>query len=454
MPAELSLSARLGRLSLRARLTLLAVGAAVLVLTAGALLLYLGLHAAIDDAVTSELRIRAEDVAAEVRRGEEPTLAGGLVTQVLTSTGAVLAPVGADPIVHPDELHAGRSEVVRDRAVEGVGSSARVLIRRVELAGGGERLIAVAGSTRPIQHAEGRLVLVLGIAGPATVAAVAAMAWILTAAALRPVVDMTRRARTISLRESDAQLPQPPGQDEIAELGATLNTMLTRIASTVAHERAFVDNASHELRTPLAVLRSELELARLEIDSGADAAATIAALDSALEETDRLVTLANRLLVLARADAGSVVGPAEVVLLREVVERVVEHLPEGHGVIEVDLGDAVVRADPIAVEQLVSNLVENAVRWAATRVRIDATTEHGAVALRISDDGPGFDPELLERAFDRFSRTGAERNSHRGGAGLGLAIVAAITNSLGGRVIVANDAPLGGSCVTVVLPSP
>jgi signal transduction histidine kinase len=442
-----------GRVSLRARLTVLAGAAAAIVLTATALLLYDGLFSAIDDAVTTELRIRSEDLAAELRGDADPATTRGLVTQILSDRGEVLSPAGEPPIVEQGELPDGRAEVVVNRPVVGIGDAARILISRVPARDETDRIVAVAGSTRPIQEARRRLVLVLGITGPAMVSAVAAMAWLLTGAALRPVARMTRRAARLSLRESDAQLPEPPGDDEIAKLGRTLNAMLSRIAATVAHERAFIDDASHELRTPLAVLRSELELARLEVSSSTDPATTIAALDSALEETDRLVSLANRLLVLARADAGHLADEPQPVSVPEVVARLVARLPELGRTIETDVGDTSVWADPPLIDQVVGNLLSNAVRWSRTAVRIDATSEGGWTAIRVADDGPGFDEDLLVRAFDRFSRVGSARASDTGGAGLGLAIVWAAATALGGSATVANGPPLGGACVTVVLPA-
>jgi len=441
-----------GRISLRTRLTVLAAGAAALVLTVTALLLYDGLFSAIDDAVTAELQIRSEDLAAEIRAGDEPTVTGALVTQVLTPAGTVLVPDGDPPILEPAELPTSRSEIVIDRPVAGVGDAARILITRVPAPEGGQRVVAVAGSTRPIREARQRLVVVLGITGPAMVSAVAAMAWLLTGAALRPVARMTRGAATLSLRDTDNQLPQPPGDDEIADLGRTLNGMLSRIASTVAHERAFIDDASHELRTPLAVLRSELELVRMDVARGTDQASTIAALDSALEETDRLVALANRLLVLARADAGQLTGDAEQVLVSEAVQRVSGRLSLGER-LETDLADATVWGDPTAIDQILSNLLSNAARWARARVRVDATTDDGWTTIRVADDGPGFDDALLDRAFERFSRAGPARASETGGAGLGLSIVWAATTALGGRATATNGPPLGGASVTIALPA-
>ena len=160
-----------------------------------------------------------------------------------------------------DELaRAARGEVIVDRAIAGVGEHARLLARPMRGPVGEEVVGVVATSTASLAEARERLTIVLGVAGPVLAAAIGAAAWFLTGAALRPVRRMSNEAATISMAEPGRRLAQPAGDDEIAELGRTLNAMLARIETTIAHERAFIDDAAHELRSPLAVLRGELEL--------------------------------------------------------------------------------------------------------------------------------------------------------------------------------------------------
>lgn len=440
------------RFSLRLRLTFLAAAAAAVVLTAGALLLYGGLRSAIDNAVTTELRVRAQDVASDLDPEAPLPAGGGLITQVLTGDGRVIKPPEADALPTSSEIGALGDEVVFDRPIAGIGAHARLLLHRMESDRPSGTLVAVAGSTAPIRRAQERLMIVLGAAGPAMVLAVAAMAWLLTGAALRPVSRMSRTAQTISLRHPDTRLPQPAGRDEIANLATTLNAMLGRIADTMAHERAFVDDASHELRSPLAVLRGELELGRLELRRDQDPARTRAVLDSALEETDRLVALTERLLVLARADAGRLVGGSEVIALDDLLRRVVGRIPTGLVEVRATVGNVSAFADPAALEQLLANVIANAAAWARSRVEVQAAPENGFVVIQIADDGPGFDTSILDRVFDRFSRADTARG-RSGGTGLGLAIVAAIAEALGGTVTARNGPPLGGAVVEVRIPS-
>jgi signal transduction histidine kinase len=341
-------------------------------------------------------------------------------------------------------------EVVVDRDVAEVGGPTRILARPVVAPTGEPLIVTVVGSTAPIARARHRLAVVLGIVWPVLVLVVAATAWILARAALRPVRRMTRRAETISLEGPDARLPQPPGSDEIAELGTTLNGMLERISETVAHERAFVDDASHELRSPIAVLRGELEMARLELTDGGDRALWVAAIDSAIEETDRLSRVTDRLLVLAHADAGRLADQLMPVRLLEATVREADRLHVDGVRIDVTGTEVEVMADPDLLAQLISNLLTNAARFADRRVLAEVGGD-GAM-LVVADDGPGFAPGFVDRALDRFSRGEPSRTRGRGGAGLGLAIVAAIADAFDGRIALANGGPLGGAVVGLDLP--
>lgn len=439
-------------LSLRVRLTVLSALGAALVLPLVVVLLHGAVTDALDDAVTAELRVRADDVVAELEAGVDPVPSEGLVTQVLDDDGAVWRGRSASPLLATEDLPSNPGvDLIEDRPVPTIGEHARLLVRKLPAPSDGGWLI-VAGSTKPIVEVRQRLALVLGIAGPFLVLVVAGTAWLLTRSALQPVRRMTRRASTLSLQEPRARLPQPPGGDEIAELGRTLNAMLDRIETTVAHERAFVDDASHELRTPIAVLRGELELARLELgEVGADSGPA-QALDSALEEADRLARITEQLLTLARADVGRLADTRERVSLIAATAHVVDRVATGRHKLEVVGMEASVLADPDLIDQVLTNLVSNALRFARRQVRVTIEVGGGVAVVHVDDDGPGFDPALIDRALDRFARAGTSRSRSAGGAGLGLAIVSAIVESLDGRIDLENKGPLGGASVTVRIP--
>lgn len=436
-------------LGLRARLSAVVAVGATLVMTFAALALYTDLSGEVSDTITGELQVRIADLHSEL---DDPSSALSaprpVVAQVVDLNGVVVYPEGAIPLLTKAELERARvGRLVLDRPVPSIGDDARLLAREIDTTGHGRVIAVAATSTSPLAHVRHRLLLLLLLGGPALIAAVTLMGWTLAGAALQPVQRMARRASTISMSEPGERLPQPPGGDEIAELGAMLNAMLARIEATIAHERAFIDDASHELRAPLAVLRGELELAATEDD----ATAVNEGLRSALEEADRLGRLTESLLTLARADAGQVrAGAASIDVLDRARVAAARFDPPPGVTIRVAGVPASVAIEPEWMDQIVGNLVANALRHARTAVDVEVSAAHTEVRIAVSDDGPGFSPALLPQAFDRFTRGDSTRG--RGGTGLGLAIVATITRALGGEVGATNGLPLGGARVEVTLP--
>ncbi|HYJ66874.1 MAG TPA: ATP-binding protein [Nocardioidaceae bacterium] len=437
-------------LSLRLRLTALSATAAIVVLSTTAWFAYRDLGGELSDAITEELTIRVDDLAEGVQSGTTPPGAALVTAQTVNRDGVVLSPTGARPLLTADETaRAAEGQIVVDRAVPEIGGDARLLARPI----GGSRtdpIIGVAAtSTQPVTRARERILVILAVAGPLLTAAVALAAWLVTGAALRPVRRMAGEAATITAAEAGRRLPVPRSDDEIAQLARTLNAMLDRIETAMAHERGFIDDAAHELRTPIAVLRGELELA-LQVRDDPEAVAE--GLVSALEETDRLTRLAHDLLTLARADAGQMLTGEAHTELFAASRASVRRLPTHHGITVEVRGDATeVRGDPEWIDHIVTNLIGNACRHARSRVTVTVGAAAGSGRLEVADDGPGLPPELLDRAFDRFTRADGERGTGDG-AGLGLAIVASLAHAVGGDVGVDNGRPLGGARVEVTLP--
>ncbi len=243
----------------------------------------------------------------------------------------------------------------------------------------------------------------------------------------------------------------PPARDEISNLGTTLNEMLARIDRAFERERAFTSDASHELRTPLSILKAEVDLA---LEHGRSREELVAALESVSEETDRLSRLAEDLLVLARADEGRLPLSVEPLELGALAQRVGGRFAARAAAEGRDLsiaGNAVrVSADPLRLDQALTNLIDNALRYGAGDVGVHASRRDGRAELHVTDDGAGLPPELGDRAFDRFAR--ADGGSTRAGAGLGLSIVAAIAQAHGGSVH-AENRPEGGADVWISLPA-
>ncbi len=297
-----------------------------------------------------------------------------------------------------------------------------------------------------------RLVLALLIGLPLFAGLVSLGGWFLAGAALSPVRSMIEEADDLSVREPGRRLTVPAaGGTEIAELAERLNEMLSRIEAAVLHERSFLDDASHELRTPIAILRGEVELARMGVADGTEQAAT---LDSVMEEVLRLQDLTTDLLVLARTRTGPS-GARPEVDLGAVSAAAIESVRRSGADASIEVvaaGPRVVRGDAAALERAVSNIVENACRYAVARVDIVVGERAGEGAwLEVRDDGPGFPPELeTTRAFERFAR--ADRPGDGDGTGLGLAIVGEIVAAHGGTVEARNTQP-GGAVVRIWIPT-
>ena len=260
---------------------------------------------------------------------------------------------------------------------------------------------------------------------------------------------MRRRAAEISSADLGQRLPVGPADDEIADLAMTLNETLARLEDAIEGERRFVADASHELRTPLAILKAEIEIA---LADGNGETRLREALLSGGEEVDRLARLADDLLLLARADDGRLPLRPEQVRIDALARKVANSFASrGEAAIVVDVPAGLsARLDPLRLQQALSNLVDNALRHGGDDVRIDARRRDDCIEIAVTDSGPGFPPDLLGRATERFARPpGASAAT---GAGLGLAIVESVVAAHGGTVSVAN-VPAGGAKVTIAVPA-
>ncbi len=448
----------MSRLSLRLRLTLAFALAMAVLLTAAGLFLHWRLADTLDEQIDAALRARAADLTAQAQGGGTALgEAGALaepdenVAQVIGPDGEVVdatPPLESTPLLTADELARAReATVVVER-----GRIAGLDEERFRLLGtpAGEEVVVVGASLGDRDEALEGLRNQLLIGGPIALLLASLLGYALATAALRPVEAMRRQAEEISATTAGRRLPVPAADDEIARLARTLNEMLARLEAGLARERRFVADASHELRTPLALLKAELDLALRRERSPEELRASIA---SAAEETDRLVRLANDLLVLASADEGRLRLRTEPLDLRGVLDDVAGRF-EGRAraegrTLEVDVpAELVVQADRLRLEQALGNLVDNALRYGAGTVRLAAASENGSLALRVSDEGPGFPPEYLPHAFDRFSRAPDARSGSS--AGLGLALVREIARAHGGTASAEND---DGATVVVLLPT-
>jgi two-component system, OmpR family, sensor kinase len=330
------------------------------------------------------------------------------------------------------------------------GQQLHLLARAV--AGSGPHVLVVGVSLADRNRALASLRRLAFIGGPIALLIACAAGYVVAAKALAPVESIRRRAAHIYGFESHERLPVPAARDEIQRLGETLNEMLTRVEEVIGRGRLLVAGASHELRTPLTILRLELDDA---LAGGRSREDLEAAIRSASEEVSRLTALAEDLLLIARADQVRLPIDKEPFELEGVMRVVTARYAQldglkGREVTFDATGAPVISADVARIDQALSNMVDNALRYGNGCVMVKAGEHNGNVELHVYDEGPGFPPEFLPRAFERFSRADPARS--RGGTGLGLAIVRAIAEAHGGRVD-AENRPGGGAHVWLTLRS-
>jgi heavy metal sensor kinase len=288
--------------------------------------------------------------------------------------------------------------------------------------------------------------------------------------ALRPVARSIRTARRLNPADLSARLPLTGAGDELDQLAGTINDLLDRLADYHAQVTRFTADASHELRSPLGAMRAAIEVALQQPRPAAEYREILGTLG---EQCERLTALVNGLLLLARADAGQVElrrEPVDLAALVVAVAEMYQPLAEERNVtLTLSLTSGwdqdqdrpnplYVAGDPSRLRQLVTNLVDNAIKFTgpvddgAGRVSIGLERIEDQARLRVVDNGVGILPEHLPHLFERFYQADPARSA--GGTGLGLSICRWIAEAHGGSIHAASERPPGrGSTFTVLLPT-
>ncbi|MEU0221630.1 HAMP domain-containing sensor histidine kinase [Streptomyces sp. NPDC006265] len=297
-----------------------------------------------------------------------------------------------------------------------------------------------AGSPLAAEHGAVRTALTVMLIGfPLLLGVVAAVTWLVTRRALRPVEGIRREMAAITHSEDLARrVPEPDTHDEIARLASTTNETLAALETSVERQRRFVADASHELRSPVASLRTQLEVAAAHPE--------LLDLDGAVEDTVRLQWLAADLLLLARLDAGERPGDAKIDLA-----RLAREAAEGRTGVTVDAEPVEVAGSRGQLGRVLANLLDNAQRHARSAVTVNVRREGDRAVAGVADDGDGVPEDDRERIFERFVRLDAARSRDDGGAGLGLAIARDVAVRHGGT-LTAGRGPAGGALFELRLP--
>ncbi|WP_037334033.1 sensor histidine kinase [Saccharomonospora piscinae] len=445
------------RFSLRARVSLLAavcVACTVALVSLGAYItVHRNLYSEFDENLVNRAEAAVESPSVQTRLQSVPgafLVSSDIHIGLLSARGELIYPqAGTPPPWGQRELAvatgASDSSLRTDPATD---------MRVIALPSGNGVAMVVAQSLAPTKRTLGELALVLLFFGGAGILIAAAAGTAVARAGLRPVERLTsateRVARTMDLR------PIPvSGDDELARLTQSFNTMLRAVAESQDRQRRLVADAGHELRTPLTSLRTNLELLLAASRQGAPSLSARDREDIESDirgQLDEVTQLIGDLSELSRDDNSQ--ETAERVDLVEVVERALDRARRRAGSIEFDseLQPWALTGDPSALERAVLNLLDNAVKFSPPNSRVRLTLRplgDGTAVIEVTDAGPGIAEEDLPRVFDRFYRSSEARTLP--GSGLGLAIVKQAAERHGGTVY-AYNAPGGGALMTIRLP--
>jgi len=441
------------RRSLRARLTLATSAGLAVALALAAVLLVNALRVSLIRGLDLSARQGAVEVAALINQNRLPSpvpvAPGTLTIQVLDASGRItnVSP-GADrlvPMLPPAQAQAA-ARSGQARTLSGPPLGMPSLIRVVAVRAAGQQVVIAAVSYAEVRDSLATLVKVLAIGTPLLFALLALATWLLTGYTLRPIAALRRGAAEVTETGVPRDLPVPPARDEVRSLAVTLNDMLSRLAEAQQRQRDLVSDTAHELRSPIASIRAQLEVA-LDHPDGLDWAETARDVHA---DTLRLARLTEDLLLLARLDGQHL--RRKPIDLAAVCEWAAARYATARVPVRVEAaGACVVAGDQDALGRLLVNLLDNAVRHAASQVCVSVREEGGWAVLAVTDDGPGIPPEDAERVFGRFARLDDARDRDgEEGAGLGLAIVRSTAEAHGGSASLGDARP--GLRATVRLP--
>ena len=431
-------------MSLRGRL--LAAFAYLLVLAVAALAVPLALNiqrrarSEVEALLGSQAQIIASSVSGEIEESDAPEILAPVVEDfarqldaavlVTDEDGEVIANSEPQPRVGSN---LGRESEVRtalDGTLVGRPRGSQLLVAAPVL--DENDLVGVVRLDSDVSGIESSVLrswLVLAAVGFFVVMLGLGAAWLLASSLARPLKNLGATARRLGAGRLDARA-EAAGPPEVADVARAMNHMAEDLEATISAQQDFVANASHQLRTPLTGLRLRLE--GIAVEGGPDAASAI----EAMREVDRLGTLVEELLVLARAGGRQVPGETVDIgaLLRGAADRWAARAAERGGTVVTHVGGEVfVHADHAELAGVLDNLIENSLAYSPEGATVTLTADSGlgGAWFSVEDDGPGISPDERDRVFDRFYRGGIGRRSGPG-TGLGLAIVKEVAEKWGG----------------------
>ena len=415
-------------------------------------------------AVRSMLQIREgrvtwlnEQADAEVREQFEKLVR---YHQLLDAEGRVLETSGEFPVpqrpmssVARETLQSGH---VGWETLSAGGDHVRVLDSVVLGPLGRRYLMRIGASLADAEEDSQRLVVLILLLVPVIILVHGAICWLMVGAALRPLQQISAAARQITPDDLDRRIPVSGTGDELEQLSATLNAMISGFQKSFQRVNESIANLRHELNQPLTVLRAETEQA-LRGDLRAEAREV---LSRQLEQVERLGRTVSELLAVARNDSGGIQLYRETEDLGELVRAAVDGMRmmagERHVMLSGNVQDKLTaQVDAGQIWRLLLNLIDNAVKFNHPNGRVDVILKEqdGFAVISVIDTGSGIAPAEQANIFDRGYRTASARTSGVRGSGLGLYFARSIAEAHGGTIEVSSSSG-EGTCVRVFLPLP
>jgi heavy metal sensor kinase len=276
---------------------------------------------------------------------------------------------------------------------------------------------------------------------------------ILAKKSLAKVNKVTETVKRITVERLHDRIPEPEINDEIGNLISTFNAMISRLDSSFEQMKQFSADASHELRTPLTVIRTQLESA---LDSRRSPAELKKIVAHCLDETIRMSSTIENLLLLAKSDAGQVTVRNDKVMLQKLMEEMYEEsiiLASTKSItVQLQKADpAMILGDEQRLRQMLLNLIDNAIKYSQYNgaINLSLVKNNGRATITVADNGIGIPAEEVPRIFDRFYRVDRARSREMGGAGLGLSITRWIVQAHGGNLTVKSEVNKGSEFMVV-----
>jgi two-component system, OmpR family, sensor kinase len=420
-------------------------------------LLARNLHARVDNSLESSVTTVSTLLAAELEElGGNSRAAAGEIVQELRLPSAYVA-------VHENGRLLDCAEPLRNTALPlatGISTlhfgahGARIAVRpfhwkaKTFTIAVVEPLDVAAGQLEALRHvfyfALPLAILIAGLGG-----------FLLASKSIAPVVSTSEQAEAITDKNLHTRLQAEGARLEFARLTAVFNELLSRLDRSFERMRDFMADASHELRTPLSIIRGEADVALAHNRQPAEYRESLAIIQ---DEARRLTRLVEDLLNLARADAGHDQLQPEEIYLNDVLEECcrsaqAQARQKGVRLVTPENPDVALRGDAQLLLRLISNLVDNAIRYTPAGGQVEAKLEKcgGQARLTIADTGVGIPTASLDKIFERFYRVEKSRTRAEGGFGLGLSIVKWIVDAHQGQIRV-ESRPNEGTVFTVLLP--